>query len=96
MQPELISRINFVQNPPVKICEWQQVLYHRTEAKKGGFYENIGFGNETSGKKPRFWDILRTYPYFQLVTSNSQLLTEALPITELIKVGADIAIAPDG
>ena len=96
MQPELISWINFVQNPPVKICEWQQVLYHRTEAKKPGFYENMGFGNETSRKKQRFWDILRTYSYFQLVTSNSQLLTEAVPITELLKTGADIATAPDG
>jgi hypothetical protein len=54
MQPELISRINFVQNPPVKICESQQVLYRRTEAKKRGFYENMDFGNETSGKKPRW------------------------------------------
>ena len=52
--------IDFVPNPPVKICEWQQVLYHRTEAKKRGFYENMGFGKEISPKKPRFWDILRT------------------------------------
>ena len=52
--------INIVQNPPVKICEWQQVLYHRTEAKKRGFYENMDCGKETSRKKPRFWHILRT------------------------------------
>ncbi|MEG3897626.1 MULTISPECIES: hypothetical protein [unclassified Microcoleus] len=30
------------------------------------------------------------------ITSNLQLLTEAVPITELLEAGADIATAPDG
>ena len=30
------------------------------------------------------------------ITSDSQLLTEAVPITEFLKARADIATAPDG
>ena len=66
----------------VNICKLEQVLYNRTEAKKPGFYENIGFGNETSRNQPGLVGIVRSGPYFQLVTFNSQLLTVAVPITK--------------
>ncbi|MEG3862651.1 hypothetical protein [Microcoleus sp. herbarium12] len=57
-------------------------MYNRTEAKKPGLYENIGFGNETSWNQPSLVGIVRSGPYFPVVTCNSQLLTVAVPITK--------------